>query len=80
MSEPEAGSDVVGSMSCHTEKQGDFWIANGTKMWITNGPDANILIVYMRTAPKNRGPKAITAFIVEREMEGFSTTQKLDKL
>ena len=80
MSEPEAGSDVVGSMSCHAEKQGDFWIANGTKMWITNGPDANILIVYMRTAPKNRGSKAITAFIIENGMKGFSTSQKLDKL
>ena len=80
MSESEAGSDVVGSMSCHAERRGDYWIANGSKMWITNGPDANILIVYMRTAPKNKGSKAITAFIVEKGMKGFSTTEKLDKL
>ena len=80
MSELNAGSDVVGSMSCHAEKQGNKWIANGSKMWITNGPDANIFLVYMRTASKEKGSKTITAFIVEREMEGFSTTKKLDKL
>ena len=54
MSEAEAGSDVVGSMECHAEKRGDCWVANGTKMWITNGPDADVLIVYMRTAPKDQ--------------------------
>ncbi len=67
MSESGAGSDVVGSMACHAEKHGNSWIANGSKMWITNGPDANVLIVYMRTAPKNQGSKAMTAFIVEKK-------------
>ena len=80
MSEPGAGSDVVGSMSCKAEKKGDRWVANGNKMWITNGPDADVLIVYMRTAPKDQGSKAMTAFIVEKGMKGFSTAQKLDKL
>ena len=80
MSEPGAGSDVVGSMACHAEKHGDYWVANGSKMWITNGPDADTLIVYMRTAPKDQGSKAMTAFIVEKGMKGFSTAQKLDKL
>jgi isovaleryl-CoA dehydrogenase len=79
MSEPGSGSDVV-SMVCRAEKKGGRWIANGTKMWITNGPDADTLIVYMRTAPKNEGSKAITAFIVEKGMQGFRTAQKLDKL
>ena len=80
MSEPRAGSDVVGSMACHAEKKGDHWIANGSKMWITNGPDADVLIVYMRTAPKDLGSKAMTAFLVVKGMKGFSTAQKLDKL
>ena len=80
MSEPGAGSDVVGSMACHAEKKGDHWIANGSKMWITNGPDADVLIVYMRTAPKDLGSKAMTAFLVVKGMKGFSTAQKLDKL
>ena len=80
MSEPGAGSDVVGSMSCKAEKKGDRYIANGNKMWITNGPHADVLIVYMRTAPKDMGSKAMTAFIVEKGMKGFSTAQKLDKL
>ena len=80
MSEPGAGSDVVGSMSCRAEKKGDRWIANGSKMWITNGPDAEVLVVYMRTAPKERGSRAMTAFIVEKGMPGFRTAQKLDKL
>ena len=80
MSEPGAGSDVVGSMSCKAENKGDRWVANGNKMWITNGPDADVLIVYMRTAPKDQGSKAMTAFIVEKGMKGFSTAQKLDKL
>ena len=80
MSEPGAGSDVVGSMACHAEKKEDHWIANGSKMWITNGPDADVLIVYMRTAPKNLGSKAMTAFLVVKGMKGFSTAQKLDKL
>src|SRR5690606_38549144 len=80
MSEPGAGSDVVGSMSCRAEKRGDRWIANGSKMWITNGPDADVLIVYMRTAPKEAGSRCMTAFLVEKGMKGFSTAQKLDKL
>ena len=80
MSEPGAGSDVVGAMACHAEKHSDYWVANGSKMWITNGPDADTLIVYMRTAPKDQGSKAMTAFIIEKGMKGFSTAQKLDKL
>ena len=80
MSEAEAGSDVVGSMACHAERRGDIWVGNGTKMWITNGPDADVLIVYMRTAPKDQGSKAMTAFIIEKSMKGFSTSKKLDKL
>ena len=80
MSEPGAGSDVVGSMACRAEKKGDRWIANGNKMWITNGPHADVLIVYMRTAPKDQGSRAMTAFIVEKGMKGFRTAQKLDKL
>ena len=80
MSEPGAGSDVVGSMTCRAEKKGDIWVANGSKMWITNGPDADVLLVYMRTAPKPAGSRCMTAFIVEKGMKGFSTAQKLDKL
>ncbi len=80
MSEPGAGSDVVGSMSCRAEKKGDRWIANGSKMWITNGPDADVLLVYMRTAAREAGSRCMTAFIVEKGMKGFSTAQKLDKL
>ncbi len=80
MSEPGAGSDVVGSMSCKAEKKGDVWVANGSKMWITNGPDADVLLVYMRTAPRTAGSRCMTAFIVEKGMEGFHTAQKLDKL
>ena len=80
MSEPGAGSDVVGSMSCRAELHGDTWVANGNKMWITNGPEADVLVVYMRTAGKECGSKCITAFIVEKGMEGFRTAQKLDKL
>ncbi len=80
MSEPGAGSDVVGSMACRAELRGDVWLANGSKMWITNGPEADVLVVYMRTAPKSEGSRTMTAFIVERDMPGFSTAQKLDKL
>ena len=79
MSEPGAGSDVVGSMACRAELRGDAWIANGSKMWITNGPEADVLVVYMRTAGKSAGSKCMTAFIVEGGMPGFSTAQKLDK-
>ena len=80
MSEPGAGSDVVGSMACRAELRGDTWIANGNKMWITNGPEADVLVVYMRTAGKDCGSRCMTTFIVERGMKGFSTAQKLDKL
>jgi isovaleryl-CoA dehydrogenase len=80
MSEPGAGSDVVGSMSCRAELKGDRWVANGNKMWITNGPEADVLIVYMRTAGKEAGSQCMTAFLVEKGMKGFSTAQKLDKL
>jgi len=80
MSEPGAGSDVVGSMTCRAEQKGDKWIANGSKMWITNGPDADVLLVYMRTAHRPAGSRCLTAFIVEKGMKGFSTAQKLDKL
>ncbi len=78
MSEPGAGSDVVG-MKGRAEHRGDRYVLNGNKMWITNGPDANVLVVYMKTDPQ-AGSKGITAFIVERGMRGFSTAQKLDKL
>jgi isovaleryl-CoA dehydrogenase len=80
MSEPGAGSDVVGSMTCRAEQHGDAWVANGSKMWITNGPDADVLLVYMRTAHRPAGSRCMTAFIVEKGMKGFSTAQKLDKL
>jgi isovaleryl-CoA dehydrogenase len=80
MSEPGAGSDVVGSMSCRAELKDGVWVANGNKMWITNGPEADVLIVYMRTADKSAGSQCMTAFIVEKGMPGFSTAQKLDKL
>ncbi|MCK9539858.1 isovaleryl-CoA dehydrogenase [Dokdonella sp.] len=80
MSEPGAGSDVVGSMACRAEKKGDVWVANGSKMWITNGPEADVLLVYMRTAHRPAGSRCITAFLVEKGMPGFSTAQKLDKL
>jgi len=80
MSEPGAGSDVVGSMRCSAELRDGVWIANGSKMWITNGPEADVLLVYMRTAGKEAGSRCMTAFIVERGMPGFSTAQKLDKL
>ena len=79
MSEAGAGSDVVGSMSCRAELQGDYWLANGSKMWITNGPEADVLIVYMRTAGKEAGSACMTSFLVEKGMPGFSTAQKLDK-
>jgi isovaleryl-CoA dehydrogenase len=79
MSESGAGSDVVGSMNCSAVLQGDFWLANGSKMWITNGPEADVLIVYMRTAGKEAGSSTMTAFLIDKDMPGFSTAQKLDK-
>ncbi|HWS39998.1 MAG TPA: isovaleryl-CoA dehydrogenase [Arenimonas sp.] len=80
MSEPGAGSDVVGSMSCKAEFRDGAWIANGNKMWITNGPEADVLVVYMRTAQPCKEHHGMTAFIIERDFAGFSTAQKLDKL
>src|SRR3954464_14256980 len=78
MSEPGAGSDVV-SMKLKAEKKGERYILNGNKMWITNGPDADVLVVYAKTDPA-AGSKGITAFLVEKGFKGFSTAQKLDKL
>ncbi|RKP50221.1 isovaleryl-CoA dehydrogenase [Pararobbsia silviterrae] len=78
MSEPNAGSDVV-SMKLRAERHGDHYRLNGTKMWITNGPDCDTLVVYAKTDP-DAGPRGITAFIVEKGMKGFSVAQKLDKL
>lgn len=78
MSEPGSGSDVV-SMKLRAEKRGNKYILNGNKMWITNGPDADTLVVYAKTEPA-KGPHGITAFIIEKTFPGFSTSQKLDKL
>ncbi len=78
MSEPGAGSDVV-SMKLRAEHRGDEFVLNGNKMWITNGPDADVLVVYAKTDPE-AGPRGITAFLIEKGMPGFSTAQKLDKL
>jgi isovaleryl-CoA dehydrogenase len=78
MSEPGAGSDVVG-MRTRADKKGDRYVLNGNKMWITNGPDANTLVVYAKTDP-DAGSKGITAFLIEKGMKGFTTAQKLDKL
>ena len=78
MSEPSSGSDVV-SMKLHAEKRGRGYVLNGTKMWITNGPDADVLVVYAKTSP-DAGPRGITAFLVEKGFAGFSVGQKLDKL
>ncbi|RWC91061.1 MAG: isovaleryl-CoA dehydrogenase [Mesorhizobium sp.] len=78
MSEPGAGSDVV-SLKLRADKRNDRYVLNGTKMWITNGPDAETLVVYAKTDPE-RQSRGITAFIVEKAMPGFSVAQKLDKL
>ncbi|HTS53183.1 MAG TPA: isovaleryl-CoA dehydrogenase [Burkholderiales bacterium] len=78
MSEPNSGSDVV-SMKLTAERRGDRYLLNGNKMWITNGPDADVLVVYAKT-DIHAGPRGITAFIVEKGFKGFSTAQKLDKL
>lgn len=78
ISETEAGSDAVG-MSLRAEKKGDYYILNGHKMWITNGPDADIFVVYAKTNPE-AGSRGISTFIVERNYPGFSTGEKLDKL
>ena len=78
MSEPNAGSDVV-SMKLSARKEGDHYVLNGAKMWITNGPDADVYVIYAKTDP-NAGSRGITAFLVERDYPGFSRSPKLDKL
>jgi isovaleryl-CoA dehydrogenase len=78
MSEAGSGSDVV-SMKLRAEKKGDRYVLNGTKFWITNGPDADVLVVYAKT-DINAGPKGITAFLIEKGFKGFSQSPKLDKL
>jgi isovaleryl-CoA dehydrogenase len=78
MSESGAGSDVV-SMRLRADRRGDRYVLNGTKMWITNGPNANVLVIYAKTDPE-AGPRGITAFLVEKGFKGFSTSPKLDKL
>src|SRR3990167_10332924 len=78
MSESNSGSDVM-SMQLRAEKKGDHYCLNGTKMWITNGPDADVLVVYAKT-DKNAESHGITAFLIEKQFKGFSTAQKLDKL
>ncbi|MGA9825470.1 MAG: isovaleryl-CoA dehydrogenase [Methylocystis sp.] len=78
MSEPGAGSDIV-NMQMRAERRGDHYVLNGDKMWVTNGPDANVVIVYAKTAP-TAGSHGITAFIVQSDFEGFRTTPKFDKL
>jgi isovaleryl-CoA dehydrogenase len=78
MSETGAGSDVV-SMRCRAERRGERFVLNGSKMWITNGPSADVLVVYAKTDPE-AGKRGITAFIIEKGMPGFRTAQKLDKL
>ena len=78
MSEPNAGSDVV-SMRLRADKRGDRYVLNGNKMWITNGPDADTLVVYAKTDPA-AGPRGMTAFLIEKGFKGFDTAQKLDKL
>jgi isovaleryl-CoA dehydrogenase len=78
MSEPGAGSDVV-SMRTRAERRGDRYVLNGSKMWITNGPDADVLVVYAKS-DASAGPRGISAFLVEKGMKGFTTSPKLDKL
>jgi isovaleryl-CoA dehydrogenase len=79
LTEPGAGSDALGSMRTTARKEGDFYILNGSKIYITNGPIADVLLVYAKTAPE-RGPKGISAFIVEKDMPGFKVAQKLIKM
>ncbi|XP_047526544.1 isovaleryl-CoA dehydrogenase, mitochondrial [Vanessa atalanta] len=79
MSEPGAGSDVV-SMKLRAEKKGDYYVLNGNKFWITNGPDADVLVVYAKTSQSNKPQHSISAFLIEKDFPGFSTAQKLDKL
>ncbi len=80
MSEPDAGSDVVGSMSCHAERVADKWLANGHKKWCTNGNFADVIIVYMRTADASAGSHCMTAFILDERISNWSKGDKEDKL
>jgi isovaleryl-CoA dehydrogenase len=80
MSEAGAGSDVIGAMGCRAERRGRGFVANGTKQWITNGPEARLVIVYMRTAPIEAGSRSITAFLIEEGTPGFRKGPKTDKL
>ena len=79
MSEPGSGSDVV-SMRTSAKKDGDYYVLNGSKFWITNGPDAEVLVVYAKTDSDAKPQHSITAFLIEKGMPGFRTAQKLDKL
>lgn len=80
MSEPGAGSDVLGCMKTRAEKRGNKWYINGTKMWITNGPDADVIVVYAKTDTQVKPAKGVTAFLVEKGFKGFKVGQKIDKL
>ncbi len=80
MSEPGAGSDVIGSMTCKAEKKDGYWLANGTKKWTTNGNGADVIIVYMRTADKSLGSHSVSAFLLDDSIKGWSRSDKLDKL
>jgi len=80
MSEPNAGSDVVGSMSCVAEKQTDYWLANGTKKWTTNGIQADVIIVYMRTNLASNGSHSISAFLIDNQLDNWLRGNKEDKL
>jgi len=80
MSEEQAGCDVVGSMGCHAEKKPQHWIANGSKKWITNGPEANLLIVYMRTSDASEKKSKLSAFLVDTDIDGFSRSPRMNKL
>lgn len=80
MSEADAGSDVLGSMQCRAERIDGGWLANGSKMWITNAAEADVFVVYLRTGPPDPGSSSVTAFIVDRDAPGFSVSPKLDKL
>jgi len=79
MSEPNAGSDVM-SMQLKAQDKGEYYLLNGNKMWITNGPEASVLVVYARTNNSDKPSQNITAFLIEKDFDGFSTAQKLDKL
>ena len=80
MSEPNAGSDVIGGMSCRAEKKQDHWLANGTKKWTTNGTRADVIIVYMRSADVSKGSHSISAFLLDKSISGWRKSPKLDKL